>query len=160
MFIDQWMSADGIQQFFADVHVQEGGAALFTSYDPVVWLPDDGFDAYHMSAPLGQGDRIVTMLRATVTSLDAARTAMNEIWQPRILAAHRQGLQSHEVFVRLAAPGSPEALELLGIDTWSSPDGMGTVYDDPTFRQALYGMFAGAPKTWRLRRPAGEWVEW
>lgn len=160
MFIDQWMSAEGIQRFFADSHVQEGGATLFTSYDPVVWLPADGFDAYHISAPLGQHDRIVTMVRGAVTSLEAARAAMNEAWQPRVLAAHRQGLQSHEMFVRLAAPGSPEALEILGVDTWHGLDGLGSVYDDPAFRQALYGMFASPPKTWRLRRPAGEWIEW
>jgi hypothetical protein len=160
MFIDQWVSAEGIQRFFADAHVQEGGAALFTSYDPVVWLPADGFHAYHIAAPLGQSDRIVAMLRGTVTSLDAARAAMNGAWQPRILAAHRQGLQSHEMFARLAAPGTPEALEILGVDTWSGPGGMGTVYDDPTFMQAFYGVFTGQPKTWRLRRPAGDWVEW
>jgi hypothetical protein len=100
------------------------------------------------------------MVRGTATSLDAAREAMNEAWRQRILAAHRHGLQSHEVFIRLAAPGSAEAEDILGIDTWSTPSGMSTVYDDPAFRQSLYGMFASPPKTWRLRRPTGEWVEW
>src|SRR5258708_26960187 len=47
MFIDQWVSAEGIQRFFADAHVQEGGAALFPSYDPFVWLPAAGFPAAH-----------------------------------------------------------------------------------------------------------------
>ena len=160
MFIDQWTSAEGLQQFFADTHGQEAGATLFTSYDPVVWLPADGFHSYHITAPLGPHDRIMAMLRGVATSLDAARIAMNGTWKQRVLAAHRQGLQSHEMFVRLAAPGAPEALEILGVDTWSSPDGLGSVYDDPAFRQALYGMFASPPKTWRLRRPVGEWIEW
>jgi hypothetical protein len=146
MFIDQWMSADSLQQFFVDTHVQGAGATLFTSYDPVVWLPADGFHSYHIAAPLGQNDRIVAMLRGAVTSLDAARIAMNGTWQQRVLAAHRQGLQSHEMFVRLAAPGAPEALEILGVDTWSSPDGLGSVYDDPTFRQPSMACSRARPK--------------
>ncbi len=77
MFIDQWTSAEGLQQFFADPQVQAGGAAIFTSFDPVVWRPADGFHAYHIAAPLGQRDRVVAMLRGSVTSLDAARAAMN-----------------------------------------------------------------------------------
>lgn len=160
MFIDQWTSAEGLQQFFADPQVQAGGAAIFTSYDPVVWRPADGFHAYHIAAPLGQRDRVVAMLRGSVTSLDAARAAMNGQWEQRVLAAHRRGLESHEIFVRLAAPGSPEALEILGVDSWSNGDGLHTVYDDPTFRQALYGLFASPPRSWALRRPAGEWIEW
>ena len=160
IFVDQWMSAQGIEQFFADPQVQAGGAQIFASYDPVIWRAADGFHAYHISAPLGQHDRTVAMLRATVNSLDQAREAMNGTWQNRVLAAHRNGLQSHEIYVRLAAPGTPEALEILGVDTWSTPDGLSTVYDDPTFKQALYSMFAGPPKTWMLRRPAGEWIEW
>jgi hypothetical protein len=85
---------------------------------------------------------------------------MNETWQKRVLAARRNGLQSHEIFVRLAQPGAPEALEILGVDTWSNPDGMGTIYGDPTFQQALYGTFASPPRSWMLRHPAGEWIEW
>jgi hypothetical protein len=160
MFVDQWMSAQGVEQFFADPQVQAGGAQIFASFDPVIWRAADGFHAYHIAAPLGQHDRIVSMLRATVTSLDQARDAMNGTWQERVLAAHRNGLQSHEIFIRFATPGAPEALEILGVDTWSNPEGLRTVYDDPTFKQALYGMFASPPKTWMLRRPAGEWIEW
>jgi hypothetical protein len=160
MFMDQWTSAEGLQQFFANPQVQAGATTLFTAYDPVVWRPADGFHAYYIAAPLGPRDRIVAMLRGTVTSLDTARAAMNETWQQRVLAAHRQGLDSHEMFVRLAAPGSPEALEILGVDTWSRRYGLPTVYDDPTFRQALYGLFASQPKSWVLHRPAGEWIEW
>jgi hypothetical protein len=160
IFVDQWTSAQGIEQFFSDPQVQAGGAQIFSSFDPVVWSAADGFHAYHISAPLGQNDRTVAMLRGTVTSLDQARDVMNELWRQRVLAARRNGLQSHEIFVRLAAPGTPEALEILGLDTWSTPDGMRAVYDDPTFQQALYGTFASPPKAWMLRRPAGEWVEW
>jgi quinol monooxygenase YgiN len=160
VFIDQWVSAQGLEQFFANPQVQAGGAQIFTSFDPVVWRVADGFHVYHISAPLGQNDRTVALLRATVTSFDQARDAMNEMWQKRILAAHRNGLQSHEIFVRLTAPETPESMEILGVDTWSNSDGMRTVYDDPTFQQALYGLFAGQPRSWALRRPAGEWIEW
>src|SRR5579862_5716542 len=36
IFMDQWTSAEGIQQFFSDPQVQQGAGQLFSAYDPVV----------------------------------------------------------------------------------------------------------------------------
>jgi hypothetical protein len=160
MFLDQWTSAEGIQRFFADPQVQAGGARLFTEYDPVVWRPDHGFLAYHIAEPLGRTERIVGVLRGTVTSMEQAQTAMNDLWRARVNEARKFGLATHEVFVRLAPPDSPAASEIIGIDTWSNPDGLHQIYDDPTFMQALGGVFASPPSKWRLQRPAGNWIEW
>ena len=160
MFIDQWTSAEGIQQFFANPQVQQGGAALFTAYDPVVWRPAEGFLQYTITAPLGQQDRIVGVIRGKVTSLETAQRVFNQVWRKRVNEARKLGLTSHEVFIRLAPPGTPESLEILGVDSWSKHDGIHQIYDDPTFLQAFDGVFSTEPKTWILRRPAGDWVEW
>jgi hypothetical protein len=160
MFIDQWMNPEGLQQFFADPQVQAGAGALFTSYEPIVWRQAPEFASYHISTPLGQHDRFVGMLRGVTSSLEQASALMDATWHPRVLAAHRQGLVSHEVFVRLAAPGSPEALEILAMDTWINHAGMDALYDDASFIQGFDGMFTGEPKTWTLQRPSGEWIEW
>jgi len=166
VFMDQWTSAEGLAQFFADPQVQAGAAALFTSFDPVVWRPAEGLQAYQISAPQSEErkDRYVSILRGTVTSLDAARTTINELWRQQVHAAHRQGLDSHEMFVRLVPPGttagSAESNEILGVDTWSSSVGQQSFYADPAFRQAMYGLFAIQPRTWQLHRPDGDWIEW
>ena len=163
--MDQWTSAEGLQQFFADPQVQVGASALFTSFDPVDWRPADGFNAYQIASPLAEPrNRFVGVLRGSVTSLDSARATLNEIWRERVHTAHRKGLDSHEVFVRLVRPGaiegSPEGEEILAVDTWSSPSGPDTIYADPTFRQALYGLFASQPSSGVWHRPAGDWIEW
>jgi hypothetical protein len=160
IFIDQWLSAEGLQQFFADPQVQAGASALFTSYDPVVWHPSEAFAAYHLNAPLGAQDRFVAVVRGVATSLEQASAAMKAAWQPRVLAAHQQGLASHEVFVRLAAPGSPEALEILGIDVWTNAESLGALYEDRDFLRAFDGAFTAEAQTWVLHRPHGDWVEW
>jgi hypothetical protein len=160
VFIDQWVSAEGLQQFFADPQVQAGASALFSSYDPVVWAPSDAFTAYHLNAPTGEQGRFVTVLRGMTTSLEKAAAAMNSAWQPRVLAAHRAGLASHEVWTRLAAPDSPEAMEILGLDVWANADSLRAFYSDHAFEHAFEGVFTAEPQTWTLHRPAGEWVEW
>src|SRR6185369_10207093 len=37
LILDLWTSVDGLNTFFSDQHVQEGGAMIFTQRDPVVW---------------------------------------------------------------------------------------------------------------------------
>lgn len=84
MFMDQWTSAEGLQQFFADPQVQAGASALFTSFDPVVWRPADGFRAYQIASPLDAGrNRFVGVLRGRVTSLDAARNLKRNMARSR-----------------------------------------------------------------------------
>ncbi len=160
MFLDQWTSAEGIQQFFANQDVQDGGARLFTSYEPVVWRPDNGFLAYHIAEPLGRAERIVGILRGPVTSLEMAQAAMNGLWRSRVNEARKLGLVSHEVFVRLAPPEAQAAPEIIGVDTWSNAEGFHQIYDDSTFMQAFGGVFAAPPSHWILQRPTGNWVEW
>ena len=160
IFLDQWTSAEGLQQFFADPQVQAGASQLFTEYEPVVWRPESGFNSYHISEPIGRADRIVGILRGPVASMEKAQSIMNGVWSSRVNQARKLGLVSHETFVRLAAPGTPEASEIIAIDMWSHADGFNTLYEDASFMQGFDGVFTGEASTWILQRPAGSWIEW
>ena len=53
LILDLWNSVDGLNQFFSDHQVQEGGNMIFKQRDPVVWSPAEGFYGYHIPAPSG-----------------------------------------------------------------------------------------------------------
>ena len=73
LIMDLWYSMEGLNTFFADKQVQEGGAAIFSQRDPVVWGAAPGFTSYHIPAPSGMNDRFITTARAAVKSVDEAR---------------------------------------------------------------------------------------
>src|SRR4030095_7321408 len=72
LIMDLWYSMEGLNTFFADKHVQEGGAMIFSDRDPVVWAPAGGFTSFHIPAPSGMNDRIVAVARGTVKSKEEA----------------------------------------------------------------------------------------
>ena len=67
---------------------------------------------------------------------------------------------SHEPFFRMAAPGSPEALDFFAVDVWFDAAGMNKHYDDASFMDGFMHMFAAEPMASIWVAPAGEWVEW
>ncbi len=155
-----WNSLDGLNQFFANEHVQAQAAQIFTDRDPVVWLPAPGFLNYHLPAPHGRNDRTVAMVRGRLPSLEQGLAVHNGIVTQSVNDARKAGDLSHDAYLRLAAPGTPEALEFCAIDVWSDPAGMGQFYSNPAFPAALGQLFAGQPTQSAWRHPAGEWVEW
>ena len=85
---------------------------------------------------------------------------MNTIASQSIHKARKLGNLSHEVYFQLTPPGSPESLELLGVDVWTNLEGMQEYYNDPDFNQAFEGFYTSEPMALFLQHPAGEWVEW
>lgn len=160
LIMDQWTSIEGLNTFFADKHVQEGGAMIFTERDPVVWSAAQGFTSYHIPAPSGMNDRFITTARATVKSLEEACELHNKAVASTIRKARKAGNLSHESYFRLAAPGSPEALEWLGVDVWMRPDEMMSLYDDPEFLESFNHMFTGEANAGVWVHPKGDWIEW
>ena len=160
LILDQWTSIEGLNTFFADKQLQEGGSMIFTERDPVVWSAAPGYTSYHIPAPSGINDRYVTTARGFVKSVDEARTAHNAAVAKTISKARKAGNLSHESYFRLAAPGSPEALEWLGVDVWMRPDEMMGLYEDPEFLEGFNQMFAGEPNTAVWVHPKGDWTEW
>ena len=160
LILDVWNSLEGLNQFFANKQVQEQAGEIFAQRDPVVWQPAPGFFNYYLPAPHGRDDRTVAFVRGRLPSLEQGQAVHNQIVTNTVQAARMAGDLSHAAYLRLAAPGTPEALEFCALDVWMDPVGMSRLYSDPAFPAALAQLFAGAPTQSAWRHPAGEWVEW
>lgn len=161
LFLDIWNSLEGMGQFFSDEQVQAGAGMLFTSREAIVWSKLDNFLSFHFPSPTGHNDRIVGMVRGTVQSLEAAAPIHNGIIEATVKDARAAGLLSHEFYGCMAAPGSPEALEVLGVDIWMNAQSMMDYYMGPVFQNAgLYSMFTATPTSTVWAHPEGDWIEW
>ena len=160
LIMDLWTSIEGLNTFFADKHVQEGGNMIFTERDPVVWTAAPGFTSYQIPAPFGMNDRFITTARATVNSVEQARKLHNAAVAKTIRKARAAGNLSHDSYFRLANPGSPESLEWLGVDVWMRPDEMMSLYEDEEFLEGFNHMFTAEADTAVWTHPKGDWTEW
>ena len=160
LIMDLWYSMEGLNTFFADKQVQQGGDMIFSQRDPVVWAPAEGFTSFHIPAPFGNNDRIVAIVRGTVNSKEEAKKLHDTAMTKTIGKARKLGLLSHEAYFRMAAPGSPEALEFLGVDVWMSGEGMGDFYGDEDFLAGFNHLFTSEAADSVWVHPKGDWVEW
>jgi hypothetical protein len=160
LILDLWNSVEGLNKFFSDPQVHEGGNMIFKQRDPVVSMPAEGFTTYHIPAPHGKNTRVVSTVRGTVKSHDEAKAVHNELVGKLINKTRSRGNLSHEAYFRLAEPGTPESLEFFGVDVWMDAAGMNEHYNDPEFLGGFQKLFTGMPATGIWTHPAGEWVEW
>jgi hypothetical protein len=160
LIMDLWHSIEGLNTFFADPHVQEGGRMIFSQRDPVVWAPAQDFVNFHIPAPFGKNDRIIAVVRGTVNSKDEAKKLHNTSIVKTISKARKLGMLSHEAYFRMAAPGSPEALEFFVVDVWMSGDGLGDFYGDEDFLAGFNHLFTAEAADSVWVHPKGDWIEW
>ncbi len=160
LILDVWNRLNGLNQFFANPQVQEQAGRIFSTRDPVVWVPAEGFLSYHLPAPHGKNERIVAVVRGTVRSRDAAQAIHNALVTSQINKARMAGDLSHQAYFRLAPPDAPEGLEFFAVDVWMSAAGMSEYYEDPAFLHGFQDLFAAPPSTSVWTHPAGDWVEW
>jgi hypothetical protein len=160
LILDLWNNPDGLNQFFANPHVQEEAGQIFSARDPVVWAPAEDFYAYHFPAPYGKNDRYIGIVRGMVRSRAEARAVHNELVGKSVNQARAAGDMSHEAYFRLTPPGTPESLEFFAVDTWLDGTGMMAYYNNPAFASGLMGMFSAPPVSSVWAQPAGDWVEW
>src|SRR5262245_2963984 len=160
LIMDLWHSIEGLNTFFADKQVQEGGAMIFTERDPVVWAPAEGFTTFHIPAPFGNNDRIIAVVRGTVNSKEEAKRLHNAVMTKTISKARALGMLSHESYFRLAAPDSPEALEYFGVNVWMNGESMGDYYGDEEFLAGFDGFFTAEATDSAWVHPKGDWTEW
>jgi hypothetical protein len=71
----------------------------------------------------------VGVLRAAVSSLDAAAAAFTTYAAATINTARRYGLASHSTWLRIANPGETVAPEILGVDLWTDVEQMNAFYE-------------------------------
>lgn len=160
LILDQWNNLDGLNQFFANPQVQEQAGRIFETRDPVVWVPAQGLISYHFPAPYGKNDRIVGIVRGKVGSHAEAQKTHNALIAGSVNKARLAGSLSHEMYFRLAEPGSAEALEIFGVDVWMDAAAMNEYYEDREFLSGFQTLFAAEPSASTWIHPAGDWVEW
>jgi hypothetical protein len=160
LILDLWNSLEGLNKFFADPHVQQGGDMIFSQREPLMWQPAEGFVSYHLPAPYDKPDRFVGVVRGRVSSRADALAAHNALAGGAVNQARLAGNISHEAYFRLAPPGSPETLEFFAVDVWMDGKGMQAYYDDKEFAKGMMQMFAAEPSASIWVHPAGTWVEW
>jgi hypothetical protein len=160
LFIDTWNSPSGLGQFFGNPMVQDAAAKLFSERDAVLWAPAPGFGSYVLPAPSGRAVAGVGILRAPVTSMDAARSAFHAYAAAGINRARLLGQVGHQVWVPAPVPGTEPAVEVLGVDYWLDVDQMHAYYDDAPESGHLAAAFAGTPDSSTWRAAGSDWVEW
>jgi hypothetical protein len=159
LFMDVWVTPKGIMDFFANEQVVQQGTKLFSSRDATVWMPATGSYSYHLPAPRGKSDRYVGIVRGPISSPEAAIDVFRAADIGGQQDARRRGLLSHQIFIKLNAPGDAP-LELLGVDVWSDLAGMNEHYGDAKHMGALKDAFSGQPQTSRWEQAPGQWSEW
>ncbi|MBX7101025.1 MAG: hypothetical protein K1X89_25135 [Myxococcaceae bacterium] len=160
LFLDWWQDPKGLMDFFANENVQMQGTKLFKARDPVVWMPAKGSFSYSLPSAAGKNERYVGMIRGAIKSPDHAIEIFRQADQKAQRAARARGLLSHEVFIKLPAPGDTSAPELLGVDVWCDVKGMGEHYSDPNEMKALEGAFTAEPDATTWVQAPGSWSEW
>jgi quinol monooxygenase YgiN len=158
LFLDIWADPSGIQKFFSHPDVSAQAAQLFKTKDATVWMPARGAYGYSLPALRDRGDRFVGLVRGPIASPEQAIEIFAGVDSRAVTDARKRGILSHELFIKLAAPGEP--LELLGIDVWYDEAGMNQHYGDATHMQALSGAFTGKPSASIWQQAPGAWSEW
>src|SRR5260221_14099189 len=122
----------------------------FIVVSSAIWMPARGSFSYCLPAPKAKTERFVGMVRGPVQSPEQAIAIFAGVDGKAQRDARRRGLLSHELFIKLAAPGDASPVELLGLDVWCDLAGMSEHYGDQTHMAGLGGAFAGAPQatTW------------
>jgi hypothetical protein len=159
LFIDTWNSPTGLGQFFSDAQVLEGGAALFADREAVLWMPAAGFGGYSLPVPSGRSVGAVGLMRAPVSSFDAAAPAFAADSAAKINAGRQLGQIAHQLFVPVPMPGSTPATEVLGVDYWLDESDMNSWYAAASYDH-LGPVFTGAPATSTWTSAGKDWIEW
>lgn len=160
LFLDVWVHPKGIMDFFSNEEVVQQGTKLFSSRDATVWMRAEGSFSYSLAAPMGKSDRFVGLIRGPIASPEKAIELFRGVDQKAQTDARRRGLLSHEMFIKLKAPGDTSPLEILGVDHWCDFEGMTEHYGDQTHMSALSGAFTGAPQASVWEQAPGQWSEW
>ena len=123
-------------------------------------MPAKGAFTYNLQAAASKPERYVGLIRGPITSPEAAIAIIRAADQKAQRTARARGLLSHELFIKLNAPGDKAPLELLGVDLWCDAKGMGEHYSDPNEMKALEGAFSGAPTASVWQQAPRLWSEW
>jgi len=158
LILDVWERPEGIQKFFSDAQVQQGGGVLFAQRDPHVFMRARGARTFNLPAPIGRDERYVGVIRGKVKSPESAVATFAGSLEKTINAARQRGQLSHDLYFKHEAPAADGSAELLGVDLWTDLKGMEKHYQETM--ETIGKVFAGPPSASIWTQPSGEWVEW
>lgn len=159
LFIDTWNSPTGLGQFFSDEQVQKGAGALFADREAVLWMPAAGFGGFSLPVPSGKTVGAIGIMRAPVSSYEAAKDAFHADSAEKANASRQLGLIAHLLFVPVPMGPETPAVEVLGVDYWLDEKGMNDWYASASYDN-LGPAFTGAPATSTWAPAGSDWVEW
>jgi hypothetical protein len=118
-------------------------------------MPAQGAFSFEVPATSTATKRWAGLLRAPVKSPEKTIEAFRAGVTKRLRDARRRGQLSHHIFFKLGE-GQPE---VLGLDFWSSLEGMNEHYEDRSSYGPLMETFAGAPTSsiWEQASGFSEW---
>jgi hypothetical protein len=160
LFVDRWVDAQGIMQFFGNAHVQEQGGRMFSAREPTVWMAARGTYCVDLPAAMGRDQRYLGIIRGPVASPEKSLEVFRAADEKAVRDARRRGLLSHSLFIKLNPPGDASPLELCGLDLWCDFDGMTEHYTDQIHMAGLGGAFSGPPQASVWEQATGSWNEW
>lgn len=160
LFLDFWNSLSGLGQFFGDPQVQAAAGLLFATRDNPVWAPAPSFGSFHLAMPSGSAATGLGIIRAKVTSFGDAADAFRAYADATINVSRRHGIVSHNLYVKVDAPGAPAEPEVIGVDVWLDADAMAAYYEMSLGFEHLGPAFAGAPDSTVWHAAPGGWTEW
>jgi hypothetical protein len=157
LFLDTWVDPAAMQQFFSHKEVQGQAARLFSARDGSLWMPARGAFTFRVNPTAGKPARYVGLFRAPVAAPEKTIEAFAGMVSRNLRASRVRGHISHDLFVRMGAPGEP--VEILGVDTWATLEGLSEHYGDPASMKGLDGVLSGAPEAsvWEQGSGFNEW---
>lgn len=157
LFLDVWRDPSGLQTFFADHGVQQQAGRMFSSREGAVWMPGRGGFSFAVPTTQAAPARFVGLFRAKVSSPEAAIAAFATMAHKALPASRRRGLLSHTLYVKMGAAGEPA--EVLGVDHWTSLEGLQAHYQDKTAMQGIGDVLRGppSPSVWQQAVGLNEW---
>jgi hypothetical protein len=159
LFIDTWNSPTGLGQFFSDEQVLHGAAALFKEREAVLWMPAAGFGSYTLPVPSGRAIGAIGLMRAPVSSYEAAAPAFHADSASKANASRQSGLAAHQLWIPVPMGAGEPAVEVLGLDYWLDEIGMNEWYASASYDD-LGPAFTGAPVTSAWTTAGSDWIEW
>ncbi len=156
LLLDFWADPEGMQRFFSDGRVREAGGRLCSSYDETSWTPVRDAFAFRLPPKAGHSARFVAMARAPVKSVEDAVAEFNRLVSMNAATGRSRGQVSHDLYVRIGAPGTPE---IIGVDFWSTLERLREHYRDEPAWHGFGASFAG-PRHDSVWEQAAGFVEW
>ncbi len=122
-------------------------------------MPAAGFGSYALPVPSGRSVGAIGLMRAPVSSYEAAAGAFHADAARKANASRQLGQVAHQLWVPVPMGAGEPSTEVLGVDYWLDESQMNEWYASASYDD-LGPVFTGAPATSTWTTAGGDWIEW